>query len=301
MSRACRIFYQQTSERLKCCVSQFHIWLHIVDYIERAGPCGCFWCWVCERACGRLARAISSRKYPYASLNRRALEEQSLQAIINTYDLQAALPVYSQMHNMGENARFTSPDYPHLTLLHPRQVVFFDVARIKPLKQRIANHLSRQLGVPAAVIKPFIGISFEQFGRVHMANSDQITSRVSTASTQENRRDSTFIEYVVHMGANNTPDIRFGQLERAFVVHLPASPRLRLAEPTSCILLDVRRCRTKKDTNGFYDYKYWGAFEVLSGHSLRNVVGRIRDRNRWTFVRRTGGLRHAHNDHADVA
>lgn len=76
-----RIFYQKEADRLSTIVLTIHTWLHAVDYIEQSGPLWCFWCWIMERFCGRLARAVASHKHPYASLNRRILELATIASI----------------------------------------------------------------------------------------------------------------------------------------------------------------------------------------------------------------------------
>lgn len=274
----------------------FHAWLHVPDYIENSGPLPCFWCWVCERSCGRFARSISSRKHPFASLNRRALEQRSLEAIINQYDLQDTLPVYSNMHNSGAMATFTSPLYPKIRLLHPFKIVPFTSPRIGHLKRRITSFLADELRSTKAVVKSFLPATFLQYGRVEVERSI-ITSHITAAATEENRRDSTFVEYVIERpGVVLT---RFGQLERVMVVRLPAADALGLTQATDFILCDIRNCPARQDRNGFWDYVNWGVYEVVSGVSLRDLVGRIRDRGRWTIIRRSGGIRNTQHQRED--
>ncbi|KIO23575.1 hypothetical protein M407DRAFT_47359, partial [Tulasnella calospora MUT 4182] len=64
-----RIFYQYDATRLVACLLTVHAWIHIPDIIEKSGPLWAYWSWVMERFCGRLSRTISSRKWPYSSLN----------------------------------------------------------------------------------------------------------------------------------------------------------------------------------------------------------------------------------------
>lgn len=88
--------------------------------IKRSGPLWAYWTWVMERYCGLLARAVSSRKYPYSSLNRRILEIQTLHSVRNMYDLHDRLPVYTAMYTSDPPPTYHDPvEYPELTLLHP--------------------------------------------------------------------------------------------------------------------------------------------------------------------------------------
>ncbi|KAG8961974.1 hypothetical protein FRC05_005650 [Tulasnella sp. 425] len=121
------IFYQRRTERLAACVVTVHAWLQLVDMMEQSGPLWAYWCWVMERFCGHLARAISSRKHPYASLNRRIHEIQSLHAIRHIYRLEAELPPYTAMYDSADLPRYEDLNhYPEITLLHPRRVLSFE-------------------------------------------------------------------------------------------------------------------------------------------------------------------------------
>ncbi|KIJ33703.1 hypothetical protein M422DRAFT_106448, partial [Sphaerobolus stellatus SS14] len=59
--------------------------LHIVDGIFDAGPVGVYWCFPMERYCGMLQRAVASRLFPYASLNRRILALEQIAVIKTRY------------------------------------------------------------------------------------------------------------------------------------------------------------------------------------------------------------------------
>lgn len=296
------IFYQRDPARLSVCLNTSHGWLHTVDYIESSGPGPSHWCWGGERACGRLTRAITSRKLPYASIDRRALEQAVLAVIRNTHDLQNSLPVYSRMHKSGNRATYSHPGYPCIVLLHPRKVVSFIRERLIGLKLRISAHLCTLLGVPADIIRAHLGHTFEQYGRVLFKKDGTIYATHGTSAEAEGRRNATFLQYelLVDQHASNwevEPSFdskdHFGQLERAIVITLPASAALGLRAPETYILLDIVTCNTTEDDYGFHEYTRMGKHEIIDGSCIRACVGRIFDRKKWVMVKRPNILEHA--------
>lgn len=269
-----------------------------------------FWCWVCERFCGLYARSIASRKHPYASLDRRAFEYQVLQAVINKYDLQDALPTYTRMHDTRDLATFHTPEYPDITLLHPRKVVYFIADNLNSLKWRIAGNLAAHYGGEAEYYARRLPPSIDQYGRLDLADGDRVNSRISTASTESRRRDATFIEYELLLDRlahrpRLPPDFVlqswFGQVERIFVLHLPACPEVvELQAPKTFIFLEVHSCAATRDRHGLWSYVNFGAFEVVEADCYRSLVGRIHDRGRWWFVRRPSVLRYVQDARDDV-
>jgi hypothetical protein len=55
------------------------------------GPSWCYWAYPMERFCGSLLPAIKSRRYPWASIDRRILELAQLFQIKAIYSLSTAL------------------------------------------------------------------------------------------------------------------------------------------------------------------------------------------------------------------
>ncbi|KIO25359.1 hypothetical protein M407DRAFT_210635 [Tulasnella calospora MUT 4182] len=118
----------------------------------------------------------------------------------------------------------------------------------------------------------------------------------------EHHRDATFIQYklVIDRLAHRhrkTPVFQantyFGQLERAFVIRLEPSEALQTADVVSLILMDVNMCDTSRDRYGFWEYDKFRYREVINGTTIRALVGRMRDREKWVFVQRLGAIEHA--------
>ncbi|KDQ11951.1 hypothetical protein BOTBODRAFT_79689, partial [Botryobasidium botryosum FD-172 SS1] len=59
--------------------------LHIADFIQACGPVWCYWAYPMERYCGSLQRAIVSRRFPFASLDKRVRDVAQLDQLKSLY------------------------------------------------------------------------------------------------------------------------------------------------------------------------------------------------------------------------
>jgi hypothetical protein len=78
-----------------------HALLHIADSIETIGPVWTYWAYPMERYCGFLQRAIQSRRFPNASLNRFIAERAQLDQIANLYDISDGLALRTTSSLLG--------------------------------------------------------------------------------------------------------------------------------------------------------------------------------------------------------
>lgn len=300
----CRIFYQFDDRRLPTCLITIHVWLHIPDMIRRSGPVWAYWTWVMERFCGLLGQAVTSRKHPYASLYRRIRELQTLHAVRNIYDLHDRLPVSTSMRAPSSEPppTYHHPQYPELTLHHPRRTITFANDDLNDLRRRIAVHLATRYEVNFAVANQAVPAAVIQWGRLQIKDADMVYSHLGYSEREDNQRNATFIQYemLVDIHArhrNRRPEFEavtfFGRLDRVFILELPANPALSLQDATSLLLMDVKICNTQQDRYGFYEYSTYRNSEIIDGEAIRALVGRIQDRGKWVFVRRKGAIEHA--------
>lgn len=257
-----------------------------------------------ERFCARLSRAISSKKHPYSSLNRRILELQTLNAVRAAYNLTDILPLYSPMRDPTPKVSFSDPLYPEITLLQPRRVLkLSDSPDLQALRRRISIHLATQWGVRPDEVMPHLPNAVVQYGKVQIADGDTINSLYG-GHHGEDQRDATFLQYELLVDtlahrrgrSNFVPRTYFGQLGRAVVVTISPTdvfPDLDQDLPTNFILLDVEPCDATPDRYGFYEYQRFSARTVIDGTAARAVVGRIKDGGKWVIVKRSGGMEHA--------
>jgi len=97
----CRIYYQHKPDRLSTCTLTVHAVLHIADSIKALGPVWAYWAYPMERYCGTIQRAILSRRFPNASLNRFVTEKAQLDQIANLYDIAEVLALRSTRSLLG--------------------------------------------------------------------------------------------------------------------------------------------------------------------------------------------------------
>lgn len=99
---ALRLYLQEDLSRLPICTLPIHYLLHIANGIRKSGPVWCSWAFPMERFCGSLLPAVTSRKHPYRSIDRRITELAQLCQIKNLYDLHDTLDLRS--HNTIEQS-----------------------------------------------------------------------------------------------------------------------------------------------------------------------------------------------------
>ncbi|KIO24452.1 hypothetical protein M407DRAFT_47490, partial [Tulasnella calospora MUT 4182] len=298
-----RIFYQYNGIRLPACLITIHAWIHLPDMIKQSGPLWGYWTWVMERYCGLLTRAISSRKHPYSSLNRRILDIQALHSIRHMYDLQDRLPVYTAMYASDPPPTYHDPvNYPELTLLHPRRTISFAQEGVSDLRRRIAVHLATRYNVTINIATQAVPTSIDQWGRALIKDADRISSHLGYVRREDNQRDASFIQYEllvdIHAHRRSARPVYkamtfFGRLDRVFVCEVEPNEAMGITRVTPLLLMDIKICNTQQDRFGFYEFSTYRHSEVVDGTAIRALVGRIMDRGKWVFVRRTGAIEHA--------
>lgn len=309
---AFRIFYQFEASRLPACLITVHAWLHLVDLIEQSGPLWGYWCWVMERYCSRLLRAVSSRKYPYASLNRRILETQSLLAIHSAFNLQDALPRYTAAHDSLAREDWDDEEdsqYSDLKLIAPSRVLELDQDGLDSLRKRIAVHIMTRNGVTnRSLVLSSLPKKIMQWAKVQIKDGDAVSSLYGDTRQEDNKRTATFCQYKLLVDSlardhTVTPVLDgktfFGEVERVFLMKLNRNPKIRQFKDAIILLLDIHSCNTYTEAHGFFEYEKHGPREVVDASALRAVVGWIKQGATWTFVRRPGVFKHATYTSAD--
>lgn len=281
-----------------------HVWLHVVDYIERTGPMWTYWCWVMERYCGHLTRSIASKKHPYGSLNRRVLDLGTLGNICDMYNLATVLPSISLMREPNPDNVFFSPNHANIELLNPRrQLDLTSDAALKAFHARIVVHLATQWGCTTGSIKHHVPTLVTQHGRLRiLPGRDTVRACQAYRGDRMGLRDATYLQYELLVDRlahrRNAPvDLQphqfFGRLHRVISFTIQSTPTNKFPipseSPTTFILMDIEPSNTTEDTHGFHEYTTSRAHEVVNGRQARALVGRIHDRGKWVFVRRSSG------------
>ena len=68
-----------------------HALLHIADGIDACGPVWAYWAFPMERYCGRLQRAIRSRRFPWSNLDEHVLATAQIKQVGLRYSLEHEL------------------------------------------------------------------------------------------------------------------------------------------------------------------------------------------------------------------
>lgn len=258
-----------------------------------------------ERYCSRLLRAVTSRKFPYASLNRRILETQTLHVIRDSFNLRDALPRYTLAYNPRTRISWKAEEGPYsdIQLVGPRRVLDLQQSEYMALKSRIAVHIMTQNDVQnKTTVLSQLPRTVEQWAKIRIEDGDTVSSCLGDNRQEENKRTATFCQYELLVDAlardHGVPPVLdgktfFGELERILLVKVARNERINQETDETLVLLDIRSCVTQVDTFGFFEYETWGPRAVVDASTLRALVGRIKNGAKWTFVRRPGVFEHA--------
>jgi hypothetical protein len=80
-----------------------HALLHIADAIVAAGPVWASWSFATERYCGKLQRAIHSRRYPFRNLDRFVLKDAALTHATLKFNLHGELSLRKAARDFSEH------------------------------------------------------------------------------------------------------------------------------------------------------------------------------------------------------
>ncbi|KZV89279.1 hypothetical protein EXIGLDRAFT_796478 [Exidia glandulosa HHB12029] len=289
-------FYQYNPSRVSICTSIIHYLLHIADCIEMQGPVWVYWAFVMERHCGRIVRAVRSRKHPWASLNNFVLAEAQLETVQSLYNLDNDFFTGPNHHirAAGSFARFTdctsSPSTRDMrapgALSH---VPSYPIPRISACKRSSA--MSR---LPHYI---------EEWGKVRRLDGGDTMHAADLIVNEE--RDMTFVRYEQlvdrrrhqqHKTAVLKRQTYYGQLRRILV--LPVSPPLAelLGDdaPQTVLIAAVAECAdlSPPDAHGLQFFsKLKDGVELTELRTIECLIGRVPTHSgHWAIADRSNAL-----------
>ncbi|KAL1701347.1 hypothetical protein EV121DRAFT_212252 [Schizophyllum commune] len=278
-----KLYYQHDPLRIATCPVTIHALLHIADSIEQMGPVWTYWAFTMERFCGRVQRAIHSRRFPWANIDVHLTAMAQINQLKLLYgpkiaqELSLTAPPKARVE--GE---FRHPSYPTCALLPPMRRAPIDSSQL----DKICVHLQTRYNADAADVRQRINIdSIRQYGRVRVLNGGDDMRASELVPLATDRRDATWVKYDLLVDRNKhrrrapeilVPKSFFGQLMNIYVVEVLASPQLHLTEPETVILARIHSC-TPCNTNslGQLYYKDMGRYEVVDIHTVQCLVGRV--------------------------
>ncbi|KAI0638582.1 hypothetical protein C8Q77DRAFT_1188451 [Trametes polyzona] len=289
-----QIYYQYDPDRMSTCPLTIHALLHIADSIEAAGPVWAYWAFPVERYCGSLQPAILNRRYPYACINRHIIDRSRLTHIKLVYQLGDQLRMGPPCSETGT----TVMGYDTFVLLPPRRVLPLN----KALQDKIISCLCTRFETTPRELRKLLPAEVTQWGRLRVRNDgDTIRTSSLAASDMEDSRDATFVRYELLVDRNARfrnqrvilePRTFYGQLQNIIVLELPFTAT---GESQTLVLGVIQRCEVTEEIASLdvHYYERMGAVEVVDITTVQCVVGRIRDRNRWAVIDRSGALSRA--------
>ncbi|EIN14532.1 hypothetical protein PUNSTDRAFT_59555 [Punctularia strigosozonata HHB-11173 SS5] len=296
-----RIYYQDNPSRLSTCPITIHGLLHIADSIRAVGPVWVSWAFPMERYCGSLQPAITSRRFPYASINRYVLNNARLSHIILKYGLHDELSLCKPKTSRGA---VSFENYPTCILIPPCR----PASNIpSDVHSKIILALATRYGVTVATARKFVPHDLEEYGRVQILNDGDAISAANLYPTPgDDRRDASYVRYQLLVDKyahqrRRVPEYQdhtfFGQLKHIFVLHLPKSRTLKIKDDETVLLAVIRSCDvTRKHPRlDIHYYKRDGRLEVVDLTAIQCLVGRIPvpTSNEWAIIDRSGTLARA--------
>jgi len=254
-----------------------------------------------ERYCGVLSRQITSRRFPYGSLNRYIFESTTMKALVARYDLQGRLPEFAR--SKGGVLKLEHSGYDGLTVTKGQgQLNLADGSSDKKLRKLITKHLADRFGWDVDNCVKYIPEQAGSWGKVELSDGDFARTQEAESGTQE-LRDSSYVRYEVLVSHRDTrsrhrvgnadvlvPFTLYGQIQT--IIHLQLKPGSPTTE-RELLLVEIKPCQIQEGRYGFKEYERHRTSLVLDLTVLRAVVGRIWDRGKWVIVERKGGIDHA--------
>ncbi|KAG8961311.1 hypothetical protein FRC05_006248 [Tulasnella sp. 425] len=275
-------------DRLK---NGFAEWVTEYERVRMMGPVWCYWAFPMERFCGSLLPAIKSRRFPYASIDRRVTELSQLYQIKILYGLRKNLDLRKRRDIEQRGVQ---------VLGSPSETRIFSHL----ISDRLVNHIATRFNARRSDVKSLIPRSAIHWGKLQWLNDGDMMHALDFIKdpSRPGRRDMTFVKYTVlqdrHFHRRNRApagvDVEadyYGQLQSLFVLKIPPCAALRITTPETLALAAVLPIRPTGQNGAEQVVCHANTFdplEVIDIQSLQCLVGRVVDRNKWIFVEQLG-------------
>ncbi|KDQ10973.1 hypothetical protein BOTBODRAFT_177668 [Botryobasidium botryosum FD-172 SS1] len=291
------LYYHSEPARLPVCTINIHSLLHIADTIEQCGPVWAYWCFAVERFCGSLLRTIHSRRFPFASLDKRVKDLAQLDQLKKRYNLSTTLDLSPRQRLRDKGIHIGG--YPEYIFLVKRTLQL-DASQ-KLLRQRIRNHLQMTFEISLDLAASLIPDTLDMYGKMERWEGGNMMHASDVIPVGPNDRDMTWVKYVqlVDQLANhrNQPPFFkkqefYGQIQKivTFTVHpSPSFPNINAL--THIVLAVIAPCHIVKSKKiKFPHYRKLCPFEVVDVHYIEALVGRVKRQGTsdWYIVEREG-------------
>ncbi|KAG8927712.1 hypothetical protein FRC01_007055 [Tulasnella sp. 417] len=299
LRRLCvELYYQFDPDRLAFCISTIHAILHIPDDIVNSGPVWTSWCFAMERICFLVKTCVTSRLHLYGTIDQRIKRDAQLSTIKLRYTLTNHLNFSLQtVSSQNEEIRRTETwyeEYNAISLEDPESAL--RSPRLDDFQLEDQDY-RRLLGY----LYGFYGASSTQSRKIILARTPKNFIRWA-----KKHRDSSYIRFELLKDRNEEYTTRPIIWERT-VYYGQLHYLIDFVMPT--IIFDKKRHKERRhvlafvtpcNTNGSDATKALTAYsDSPAGRSpsrfidlncVECAVGRIKSRNAWFIVDRSGGL-----------
>ncbi|KAJ7457314.1 hypothetical protein FB451DRAFT_1142567 [Mycena latifolia] len=243
-----------------------------------------------ERYCGFLKAGLRSKRFPWANLNNRVLNYARLEQIGHRYDLADELTIYGRRSSGPSQAEKVYADYPLTILRTPYRKAY---TPDEALRKKVAGYFSSVLSKPATRFLPLLPQIMPSWGKVRIVDGDSIRSHSAAGKGTSPERNSSYIRVSNTISSTTwVTQLFYGRLEQILVCALPKDHIFGGFSGKTRLLAVITPCSTagKDATKEIVAYNRIAAMIVTDVQTVSAVVGRIRTREQWTIVDRSGGL-----------
>ncbi|KAJ7466345.1 hypothetical protein FB451DRAFT_1561112 [Mycena latifolia] len=224
-----------------------------------------------ECYCGFLKAGLRSKRFPWANLNNRVLNYARLEQIGHRYDLADELTIYGRRSSGPSQAEKVYADYPLTILRTPYRKAY---TPDEALRKKVAGYFSSVLSKPATRFLPVLPQIMPSWGKYEL----QVKQRSQRLGHSD---ETTWVTQLF-----------YGRLEQILVCALSKDNIFGGFSGKTRLLAVITPCSTagKDATKEIVAYTRIAAMIVTDVQTVSAVVGRIRTREQWTIVDRSGGL-----------
>ncbi|KAJ3525650.1 hypothetical protein NMY22_g10485 [Coprinellus aureogranulatus] len=313
-----RLYYQYKDERISACPLTIHALLHIADGIEFMGPVWVYWAFGMERYCGKLARMIKSRRFPFANLDNQVLTQSQLQCIASHHNIHQEIALRPPPES-DAGTIIVGPEYPDCRLLTPARAFDLSAPANSALKKLIAASLVTRFCTlqgdivlsRANALKLLDKTEAIVYGRLKKTDGGDIMFASKVAiSNMEDRRDATFVRYECLVDKNQRnrraaadyrAETNYGQLQYIFLLKIPPYRDVKeLRRGCTLALGAIQKCNITRHHPMGLDTHYYRTMsptlEIVDINFIQCLVARTKWEQEWAIFDRSGASARAFDD-----
>ncbi|KIL56887.1 hypothetical protein M378DRAFT_62534, partial [Amanita muscaria Koide BX008] len=289
-----KFYYKYDPLRVAACPITVHALLHIASSIRSSGPVWAYWAFPMERHCGEILPYIRSRRYPYKSIDHYVTARARLSQIALLYNLHQELCFDRPTSRKND---FSLPSYPLYVLSSPKTTSVLP----RELWLKLTATLGTRFSMKAADVRKLVPKQIEvtEYGRVRrLDGGDSMQARELVPLPMDGRDMSFFLKYQLcvdifaHIKRRKPVfELRnfYGQLLRIVIIDVPEA--FQGSQQKHWIYAIIQPVNiTETGRFGTPYYQEMGPSEFVDLNFVQCVIGRVRDRDRWAIVDRSGAL-----------